>query len=271
MTTPRLCFINQKGGCGKSSTVFHLGGYFAQFGLRTLLVDVDPQGSLSQGFFGSANVECLPPALTVAAIFQAEAFFDHAVLPTATNVARLDVIRANHHLARFNVPSPEESGLRQFALAALLDRLPDYDLVLIDCPPNLYQCSWNALLAASAVIVPVPPEDFGAQGLRIVDQAIDHARLLNRDLSLLGRLITRHDRRLVVHEAYRQKLCHLYPESVFLTVVPEATAFKVALAARSPVTQSVPRSAAAASIEALGQEILGRLRVAQPVLQWSVA
>ncbi len=271
METPRLCFINQKGGCGKSSTVFHLGGYFAQIGLRTLLVDVDPQGSLSQGFFGSAQVESLSPSQTLAAIFQSDSFFDPGMLPTATNVTRLDVIRANHHLARFNVPSPEESGMRQFALAALLDRLPDYDLVLIDCPPNLYQCSWNALLAASGVIVPVPPEDFGAQGLRIVDQAIDHARVLNGELILLGRLITRHDRRLLVHEAYRQKLRHLYQESVFQTVVPEATAFKVALAARAPVTQAIPRSAAATSIEALGQEILGRLRHAHPIPQWSVA
>ena len=40
----------------------------------------------------------------------------------------------------------------------------DYDLVMIDCPPNLYQCSWNALLAADYVVVPVPPEDFGARG-----------------------------------------------------------------------------------------------------------
>ncbi|MGE0770058.1 MAG: ParA family protein, partial [Hyphomicrobiaceae bacterium] len=62
MATPRLCFINQKGGCGKSSTVFHLGGYFAQLGMRPLLVDVDPQGSLSQGFFGSAQVESLSPS-----------------------------------------------------------------------------------------------------------------------------------------------------------------------------------------------------------------
>ena len=59
MAALTISFINQKGGCGKSSTCFHLAGAFAQVGLRILLVDADPQGSLSQGFFGSTLVENL--------------------------------------------------------------------------------------------------------------------------------------------------------------------------------------------------------------------
>lgn len=271
MASRRLCFINQKGGCGKSSTVFHLGGYFAQLGLQTLLVDADPQGSLSQGFFGPALVESLSPSQTLAALFQTDAFPDPAALREATPFDRLDVVRANQHLARFNLPSPEEAGMRQFALAALLDRMNGYDLVLIDCPPNLYLCSWNALLAADAVVVPVPPEDFGAQGLRIVDQAIDNARMLNRQLSLLGRLVTRFDRRLIIHQTYRRKLEQLYETGVLNTVVPEATAFKVSLATRTPVTIAVPDSAAAHATERLGQEVLARLGMDSRPQAWSAA
>ena len=59
-----LCIINQKGGSGKSSTCFHVGGTFARQGLKVLLVDADPQGSLSQGFCGSAVVESLTRAET---------------------------------------------------------------------------------------------------------------------------------------------------------------------------------------------------------------
>ncbi len=271
MTPPRLCFINQKGGCGKSSTVFHLGGYFAQMGMQTLLVDADPQGSLSQGFFGPVSVESLTPSQTLAAIFQTESFVDATSLPVATPFERLDVIRANQHLARFNIPTPGEVGMRQFTLAMLLDRLPSFDVVLIDCPPNLYLCSWSALLAADAVIVPVPPEDFGAQGLRIVDQAIDHARILNPKLSLLGRLITRHDRRLIIHQTYRRKLGQLYEGGVLQTVVPEATAFKVSLAARTPVTLAIPSSPAAKAVASLGQEIMGRLGLDFRTHAWSAA
>ena len=76
-----ICLINQKGGCGKSSTCFHLAGHLALSGQRVLLVDADPQGSLSQGFFGSSLIidpkgeilsqggyqECEPQATLVAA------------------------------------------------------------------------------------------------------------------------------------------------------------------------------------------------------------
>ncbi len=69
MLTNTICFINQKGGCGKSSSCFHLAGHFATRGLRVLVIDADPQGSLSQGFFGSAAVEQLPARETPAAVF----------------------------------------------------------------------------------------------------------------------------------------------------------------------------------------------------------
>ena len=67
MPTTTVCFINQKGGCGKSSSTYHLGGALAAAGRHTLLVDCDPQGSLSQAFFGSAAVETLPARDTLAA------------------------------------------------------------------------------------------------------------------------------------------------------------------------------------------------------------
>jgi len=69
MPTNTICFINQKGGCGKSSSCFHLAGHFASRGARVLVIDADPQGSLSQGFFGSATVEQLRARETLAAVF----------------------------------------------------------------------------------------------------------------------------------------------------------------------------------------------------------
>ena len=256
----RICFINQKGGCGKSSSCFHLAGAFAQLGQRVLLIDMDPQGSLSQGFFGSSAIENLSAAETVTALFDENHFFvDRRTLCVPTPVAGIDIVRSNQTLATFNIPSPEKLGLQQFALREFFTEVHDYDLVLIDCPPNLYQCSWNAMLAADHVVIPVPPEDFGTQGLRVVHQAIEHARQLNPNLELLGHLVTRFDGRLLVHQSYEAKLRTLYGATVLDTVVPETSAYKVALACRLPVNQYNPKVKASKLTTTLADELLSRI------------
>ncbi len=212
-----------------------------------MLIDADPQGSLSQAFLGSSTVEMLPADRTLAALFNDDSTTPQDLV-IDTSIPNIALLPANQHLARHNTPEPESFGLKQHVLAGFLEQRPAADITLIDCPPNLYQCSWNALVAADFLVIPVPPEDFGTQGLRAVHQAIDRARLLNFRLRLLGHLVTRADRRLLVHQAYEHKLRQLYGDRVLQTVVPEATAFKMALVHREPVSHSAPdRSATRAS------------------------
>jgi chromosome partitioning protein len=106
MPPTTISFINQKGGCGKSSTCFHLSGVLAQAGNSVLVVDVDPQGSLSQGFFGSSTVEQLTARETIASVFDDEQIPISASLLMPTSFKGLSVIRANQTLAPFNIPSP---------------------------------------------------------------------------------------------------------------------------------------------------------------------
>lgn len=252
-----ICMINQKGGCGKSSTVFHLSGTLAAAGNSVLLIDADPQGSLSQGFLGSTFIERLDPQHTLAALFNESRFFlDAAKLVRQTAVAGVSIVPANQHLAEFNCPKPERQGITQFALRDFIEELDAFfDYVLIDCPPNLYQCSWNAMIAADRVLIPVPPEDFGTQGLRAVHQAIDHARQLNPGLRRLGHLVTRSDSRLLIHQRFESYLRQAYEKLVLATTIPELSAFKVALACRTPVEQYATKSAAAESMRRLVEEI----------------
>ncbi|MEQ1826059.1 MAG: ParA family protein [Pirellula sp.] len=255
-----ICMLNQKGGVGKSSTVFHLAGGMVEAGKRVLLVDLDPQGSLSQGFFGSSCVEMIEAENTVARLFADSAFFsilDQLVVPT--RFESISIVVANQHLARFNTPEPESTGMLQYALRELLREAIEFDVVLIDCPPNLYRCSWLALVAADYVLIPVPPEDFGTQGLRAVHQTSEHARQLNPKLRRLGHLISRSDRRLLIHRAYEQRVRELYQSNVLETVIPEASAFKVSLASRSPVEFDMPNSLAAKLTRELTREILDRI------------
>ncbi|MCC7334647.1 MAG: ParA family protein [Pirellulaceae bacterium] len=255
-----ICMINQKGGCGKSSTCFHLAGAMVEAGKRVLLMDLDPQGSLSQGFFGSTAVENVEAINTTARLFHDNAFFTTVdQLVVGTRFENISMVIANQHLARFNTPEPEETGMLQFAVREFLREAIEFDIVLIDCPPNLYRCSWTALVAADFVVIPVPPEDFGTQGLRAVHQTIEQARKLNPNLRRLGHLITRSDRRLLIHRAYEQRVREIYRGNVLETVVPEASAFKVSLAGRSPVEFDMPGSLAAKLTRQLSREILDRI------------
>lgn len=255
-----FCLINQKGGCGKSSTCMHLAGAFAELGMDVLLVDMDPQGSLSQGFLGSEMVESLSSLQTTATLFDENSFFasrDALLIPTPFE--RITLCPANQTLAPFNAPEPEKTGMVQYALREFLADQHEFDIVLMDCPPNLYRCSWTAMIAADYALIPVPPEDFGTQGLRAVHQCVRQARKLNPKLSRIEHLITRCDHRLLVHRMYEQKLRGLYGETVLDTVIPEASAFKVALTRRRPVQLHQPRSKAAKLTLSLSREILDRI------------
>jgi len=161
-----ICTINEKGGSGKSSTTFHLAGAFAAVGMKTLLIDVDPQASLSRGFFGRRYVDDLPAHWTVASLFDEASFATdcHAII-RPTCFPGVAIAPANVELKSYNAPTPEAMGMSQYLLREFVEKQCDFDLVLIDCPPNLYRCSWVALVAADWVLVPVPPEDFGTQGL----------------------------------------------------------------------------------------------------------
>ena len=117
------------------------------------------------------------------------------------------------------------------------------------------------MLASDYVMIPLPPEDFGTQGLRTVHQAIERAKMLNPRLKLLGQLISRYDRRLIVHRTYEKKLRQIYGNQVFQTLIPEAAAFKVALSCRKPVPYYSTWCKATKQMKLLGQELIHRINL----------
>lgn len=232
----------------------------AQSGRRVLLLDNDPQSSLTQGFFGPDAMRAVPPHRSVAALYEPGSCAAPESVIRPTGFARLSIVPGSRAVQRWNTPDESlwgasEGGLRSF----LRDVGPDYDACLVDCPPNIHLCSWAALTASDGVVVPLQPEDFGAQGIFDITAATDAARSrVNGRLRLLGYLVTMVDRRIAVHTTYVGMLREMYPGDVFDAVVPRSKDFIEAVTARRPLTEYKPRSAAAAAVRAVADELLTR-------------
>jgi len=252
-------FLNRKGGVGKTSMTFHLAGTLAKAGARVLLLDLDPQASLTQGFFGPEWTESMPAERTMAALFGDDFVPDPAGLIVTTGVAGIVLLPGSEHLNRYNLPEPEGDP-RQTALRDLIAEVRDrFDHVLIDCPPNLCLCSWAALAAGDGVVVPVQPEDFGAQGLKKVRESVAAARAeVNPSLSMLGYVVTLYNKALAVHAAYAEQLRAMYGPLVFDATMPLMKDFKEAVTMRLPVAQYKPRGAASKAMTALAEELRAR-------------
>jgi chromosome partitioning protein len=258
-----VTMLNQKGGVGKTSTCHHLAGALALAGKRVLLVDGDPQCSLTQGLWGPQATRDLDPDRTIAAVYRSNAFAGQVVQPSG--ILGIDLIPGSRHAGEFNVPMPHRAprdlqvGLRD-VVAEVKGR---YDLVMIDCPPNLHLASWAALVASDCLIVPLQPEDYGAQGIIDVQESVELVTTqANPSLRLLGYLITMFEARKSVHKYYEELLTGMFGELVFATRVPRAAEYPEAILHRKTIGHYKPRGAAAKAMNALAAEVLARLAAA---------
>ena len=256
-----IAFLNKKGGVGKTSTCHHLAGTLARRGLRILLVDADPQASLTQGLLGPGGRPAVEAARDDRGPVRRRRRRRHGEPGPADQRSRRVARGRLEPDGQVQRPGPWTTGDSQYILRdALREVGGDFDLTLIDCPPHIHLCAWSALVAARRDRGPAPGRGLrGAGGRR--DPGVDRPRPRRGQPSAdRARLpVTMFNKSLAVHAAYEADLRAIYGDDVFETVVPLAKDFKEAVTLRKPVVAYKPRSAAAKAIEALADELLARL------------
>ena len=157
-----FALANQKGGVGKTTTAISLGAFLAAKGARVLLVDVDPQANATSGLgFDKWRLQRSSYDVLLGTCSAAEAVL-------ASNRAGLALLPASPDLAAIEVELSSAERREWRLRDALAPLAPDYDFLLIDCPPSLGLLTVNALAAASDVIVPVQCEYLALEGLSLL-------------------------------------------------------------------------------------------------------
>ncbi len=249
-----VSMCNQKGGVGKTTTTINLGASLAEYGRRVLLVDFDPQGSLSVGL----GLNPHEMDLTVYnLLMQSDVTLEEVVVPSG--VPGMDLLPSNIDLAAAEVQLVHEVGREQTLQRVLAPALAHYDVVLIDCQPSLGLLTVNALTASDGVIVPLECEYFALRGVALLKTTIDKVKeRLNPRLQIDGVLGTMFDGRTLHGREVMERLVQAWGDTVFHTVIRRTVKFSDSTVAGEPITSYASSSAGAAAYRQLAKEVLAR-------------
>ncbi len=248
----------QKGGVGKTTTVVNLAAAWGQDGQRVLVVDLDAQFAATRWLGAPAD----PNALTVFELLSGDG--DLARAARSTPAAGVDLLPARRELRKLELSLAGELHREEFVADLLADAVDAYDVVLLDCPPNLGLLTVNALVAAGEVLVPVKMTDEGAvQGAAEVRATV--AQLARRAPVAIRALVrTMSDRRRIVHGEVEAGLPDL-GLPIADTEIPRAADFETAAARRQPLVLFKPLSPGSLAYQRLARELAAPVATARGV------
>jgi len=246
-----IAIASQKGGVGKTTTCVNLGASLSILNKKTLLIDLDPQGSIAASF--SFNNEKIDKGILQ--VFSQNIPLTDAIY--SIGLENLDVVPSFVH--------NEDEELNLFRLALnyelvkfILNPYKNYyDYILIDCPPSLGSLTVNALTAADSLIIPVQCEYYSIKALGKFLRTIENvAKKYNTDLRLKGFLITMFDKRIKRSVQFEDEIRHSFKNMVFETIIPRNSRISEAPSHGKPVALFDISSAGAISYLQLADEIL---------------
>lgn len=241
-----IAVANHKGGVGKTTSTQNIGAALAKLGKKTLLLDLDPQGNLSDAFGHDDVEESIYDALT-----------DKAEVPIIKLGDHLDLIPSNLDLSVAEVELSGRTG-REYTLKDAIDGVVNqYDYVLIDCPPSLGLLTINALTACDEVYIPLDSHYFSMKGLDKLMFIINQIKKrLNTDIRISGVFMTRYDPRVVVNKNIAAMVEEGFPDTLFKTKIRNNIALVEAPIENQDIFRYAPKSNGAKDYTALTAEII---------------
>lgn len=248
-----ISICNQKGGTGKTTTSINLSVYLALEGMRTLLVDADPQGNTTSGLGKDKNA-------VEKSIYHV--LLNHTEIKDViqkTEIENLSLVPSNIDLIGAELELVEEVD-REKRLKDALAKIKDgFDYVLIDCPPSLGMLTLNALVASSSVLIPVQCEYYALEGLGQLTKTINLIRdNLNPLLKIEGVLLTMADFRTNLTSEVINETKNFFKEKVFETIIPRSIRLSEAPGFGKSIFQYDKNSIGAQRYNALAKEVLAQ-------------
>lgn len=257
-----ISLVNQKGGVAKTTTSAALADYFARNGKKTLLVDFDPQGSLTNSF-GLADDTDNPQALKFLG-FEKDVVSEPIGINPAVYDGRLLIITSDIGLEKANLYLSARAGRERFLRRAIdkITQKEDYDYVIIDSNPSFSILTMNVIYASNYVIVPFKPEFNSFKGIKQLFDNVEEMKDFQPELEVLGFVITMARKRVksteeavaAISEFAEKQGCHVFRPAIRL-----ATACADAPSYGQSLSVYAPDSNVAKDYEQLGQTILETL------------